>query len=955
MSNTNDLVLHLKLDTIIPDADNQRVRSAFLSENVSALSENISASTESQYSVHGSPQVVSDEHFGSCFIFDGRQDYIEIPNSEDINFATNQDFTVASWIKIAKEQPFKTNGDNDIIEKWNGSGGYPYVIRYIPDNQTICAARYDGSNNPSITTTTKLNSEQLYHIAFVKEGSKLRLYLDGREENSTDDTTQSQTQNDSPLYLARRGGSNEAYANYFAGTIAHLRIYKKALSPEEIKQDINDNLTVIAAFNLAYPLDFDLYEGDNKESIIFIENDTKGEELVFEIQNDTEQEITLPAKSGAVTQNNYHFELRFRPDTLSPKSLQQLALKPQSNWSMSSPVTQADGIVSLYFLTTNTTLSANEVVTLTLPNVSASAAGGARTTRVEFLCPEFTYQGETLTHYYREKKLSVIDHRGKKNIPLHVSFVGSNRILNDGTTTNKLTLRIVNVLKDKSIPLIPDSKGDNASKFIISFDVQEANQNKDWALGTTSQVQGIGIQGKDFRLRARHIEEWKIVKETQGQSPTWTITNQNEENVELRQEQGIELTINNIISSLPSGQINLYIRYENIPGYWDGTFICTIEKMPILYKEGNVGIGISDPGKFKLNVQGGDLNVSGTIYRGGNPLIYENYEIYLRGSAFDSPEGNNTFLKIANVAITMTNNRGLNTVILRPDGSYKKGTSHDIFADKSYWNDWANWINDQNNVANGDVVAVASWDAIRNAPRGGAAETLLTSIKAFRAFEAEKGEFPERSPYVLLFVKGRAGAMEVCQPHKGLNAHLKTTYYELLNYGNTSVVLRGMIIMWAGDVNQIPVGWALCDGQNGTPDLRDRFIVGAGSNYGVKTTGGQATVTLTEAQMPPHRHTGTAESSQHRHIIPTDSGGGGEGWGQERMIQANVYNNANNWANANSYAYTYGDPVAQWTPNSAPTGGKGEHTHNLAINQSGAGQAHNNIPPYYALAYIMKL
>ncbi|MGV2388241.1 MAG UNVERIFIED_CONTAM: hypothetical protein LVR29_07625 [Microcystis novacekii LVE1205-3] len=87
---------------------------------------------------------------------------------------------------------------------------------------------------------------------------------------------------------------------------------------------MNDDLTAITAFNLAYPLDFDLYEGDNKESIIFIENDTKGEELVFEIQNDTEQGITLPAKSGAVTQNNYHFELRFRPDTLS--------LNLYSNW-----------------------------------------------------------------------------------------------------------------------------------------------------------------------------------------------------------------------------------------------------------------------------------------------------------------------------------------------------------------------------------------------------------------------------------------------------------------------------------------------------------------------------------------------------------------------------------------------------------------------------------------------
>ena len=640
MSNTNDLVLHLKLDTIIPDADNQRVRSAFLSENVSALSENISASTENQYSVHGSPQVVSDEHFGSCFIFDGRQDYIEIPNSEDINFATNQDFTVASWIKIAKEQPFKTNGDNDIIEKWNGSGGYPYVIRYIPDNQTICAARYDGSNNPAVTTTTQLNSEQLYHIAFVKEGSKLRLYLDGREENSTDDTTQSQTQNDSPLYLARRGGSNEAYANYFAGTIAHLRIYKKALSPEEIKQDINDNLTAIAAFNLAYPLDFDLYEGDNKESIIFIENDTKGEELVFEIQNDTEQEINLPAKSGAVTQNNYHFELRFRPDTLSPKSLQQLALKTQSNWSMSSPVTQADGIVSLYFLTTNTTLSANEVVTLTLPNVSASAAGGARTTRVEFLCPEFTYQGETLTHYYREKKLSVIDHRGKKNIPLHVSFVGSNRILNDGTTTNKLTLRIVNVLKDKSIPLIPDSKGDNASKFIISFDVQEANQNKDWALGTTSQVAGISIKYKGKEI---------INSGQQGESPEWVILFNDQTAIEPSQD--IQVELSGIVSSLAAGQTNLYIRYENIPGYWDGTFICTIEKTPILYKDGKVGIGIipNSQQSEQLTVQGntaitGNLTVFPRIGIGSSdfskePLVIRATQRQESLIAFEDPNG----------------------------------------------------------------------------------------------------------------------------------------------------------------------------------------------------------------------------------------------------------------------------------------------------------------------------
>jgi microcystin-dependent protein len=244
--------------------------------------------------------------------------------------------------------------------------------------------------------------------------------------------------------------------------------------------------------------------------------------------------------------------------------------------------------------------------------------------------------------------------------------------------------------------------------------------------------------------------------------------------------------------------------------------------------------------------------------------------------------------------------------------SYQVTKNH-VYKNHDFWNYWANWINDQNNVANGDVVAVASYDAIRNAPRGEAAETLLTSINALRAFDAEKGDF--RSPYVLLFVKGRAGAMEVCQPHKGPNAHLKTTYYELLNCGNTSVVLRGMIIMWAGDVNQIPVGWALCDGQNGTPDLRDRFIVGAGNNYKQGSTGGVDTVQLTISQMPAHNH----ENEEYKYLVAKWP----LGWNAATSLD-----NRQDRIDAAS-----GQP----------------------IKTVGGNEAHENRPPYYALSYIIKL
>jgi hypothetical protein len=191
---------------------------------------------------------------------------------------------------------------------------------------------------------------------------------------------------------------------------------------------------------------------------------------------------------------------------------------------------------------------------------------------------------------------------------------------------------------------------------------------------------------------------------------------------------------------------------------------------------GSVGVGTTEPGA-KLDIRG-DLKVGGTIYIGNRPLVYEDYEIYLRGSAFESTEGNNTFVRIANVSLGMTTNRGLNTVILNPDGTFKNKATNDIYVNVALWNTWADWVN--SNAAAGDVVAVASYDALNNAPVGGTAETLLKAIGAVEAFRAVKGN--NRSPYALLFIKGRAGAMEVSQSYRGPNAQVKISYYNLLNF-----------------------------------------------------------------------------------------------------------------------------------------------------------------------------
>lgn len=206
----------------------------------------------------------------------------------------------------------------------------------------------------------------------------------------------------------------------------------------------------------------------------------------------------------------------------------------------------------------------------------------------------------------------------------------------------------------------------------------------------------------------------------------------------------------------------------------------------MVIKDGNVGIGTTNPGtKLEIN---GDLKVTGTITGtidatniatgtlnvaripnlSANKII-DVYDIYLRGSAYDSTEGNITFLKIANFDFGLTTQRGLNTIILNPGGAYRRKANHDVYGDNDNWNKWADWVN--YNAAAGDLVAVASYDALKMAPRGGSAATLLGAINGTRAFEAK-----ERVSYALFFIKGESKCIEVLQAHRGPNAHLKTGY-----------------------------------------------------------------------------------------------------------------------------------------------------------------------------------
>ena len=131
----------------------------------------------------------------------------------------------------------------------------------------------------------------------------------------------------------------------------------------------------------------------------------------------------------------------------------------------------------------------------------------------------------------------------------------------------------------------------------------------------------------------------------------------------------------------------------------------------------------------------------------------------------------------------------------------------------------------------------------------------------------------------------------------------------------------GGIIIWSGASGSIPTGWYLCNGSNGTPDLRDRFVVGAGSTYSVGNTGGSK-----DAIVVSHTHT----DSGHTHSIGIGVTGGAYGMGTAGGYQGRVI-------------------VAPEVSSKVNTDSASAN-----ISTTGASGTNANLPPYYALCYIMK-
>jgi hypothetical protein len=164
------------------------------------------------------------------------------------------------------------------------------------------------------------------------------------------------------------------------------------------------------------------------------------------------------------------------------------------------------------------------------------------------------------------------------------------------------------------------------------------------------------------------------------------------------------------------------------------------------------------------------------------------------------------------------------------------------------------------------------------------------------------------------------------------NTQIATTAF--VGASASAAIPAGTIVAWAGTAAQVPAGWAVCDGTNGTPNLQDRFIIGAGSSYAVNSAN---SLSAKDAVVPAHTHTFSATTStigNHAHNIGYTNGSSGD-------------------AGA-------GVPLADFSSTGSTnftTTNAGAHNHTVSGTTASAGVSatNANLPPYVALLFIMKL
>lgn len=612
-----DLVVHLKLDAI--EASRKSGEKATVRD---------SSGNNNRATVHGSPELAPDERFGSCLRFNRSEsnDYLELPSAGDILTAG---WTFSTWIYLDPKEVRHNH----------------LILRARADDSPCYAAVYtDGDGFLMLDSGGKeLKSEHpvAHHrwvhvaVAVLADGSAW-LWVDGRLVVEG----QLQALPESMDWTVAVGSYKDAsVGEQFSGKMAHVRLYGKALTVDEIQRQMSlDELTTLR-FSVGSPLEFQLWD-EQQDAAIYIEGGETAHGLTLVVRNkDADKRAVIFHKPDVSPlgsdrdhffRRHHHLELRFPRGTISQKASARMQadldglLDGQAKtgssgkdlWCIHYHEHKNLRSASIYLLCLEEkTLEAGDTanIEIVLPHIAADVNTKARVVPVELRPGPLAKRSDgALIVGPRMTRLNVVSQRGRKAIPLHFDIVGSDTVINDGSEPGtSLLLRITNMDQKESIRV------DKSTQFIVACEIADKSGDQEWALtDERDKVQvhllaaGKGPPKLDTLATADKHPDWAEVTSSPGtgRMVEWVIDGDHLGTNKLKPNDSVYLRIK-VQTNLSSGPTDVHLCYRNIPGYWDGSRACTIQKSPLIFHHTGkdldyVGIGTNEPAS-KLAVTDG--------------------------------------------------------------------------------------------------------------------------------------------------------------------------------------------------------------------------------------------------------------------------------------------------------------------------------------------------------------
>lgn len=554
---------------------------------------------------------------------------------------------------------------------------------------------------------------------------------------------------------------------------------------------------------------------------------------------------------------NYHFALVFRPSTIHYVSNEDIRDKFQiaigEGWTVSAPISQPDSTEVIYFSAVKDwIIRSNDSLSFLVRGLSGAAATGSRSTQVQLLFREPV--GDSSIIRVRNQYLDIVNHDGKTFAQLDFVVLGAATLVHR-SMENMLRVQMIET-NGREILVSKDTYID----FRIPFYMGDYNPDYHpaWVLGEQSKVNMIGCL-EDNETRATFTTERTGKDVILG---NWGFKNIRVRFNESRCFKSLIFRLEHVPADGPIGAARIKMTVSNLPGYWDSEFELTLEKTLLTTKH-------YDDGARNMARNYGMLN-NQVVVGADLPKGWKMHDALSSSLSITSATIKDQYDKSAKI-----------TDLLR--------------------------LHDDAKGMNGMTISVGNWQDTQD-PQDPPKEDnpLLKDGYLIRADQYNHGTRFKVDFFGNIITAGRI------KDQTGL------------------VMPVGAILAYGGSA--APEGWLLCNGQpidearfsalqkvinaKTTPDLRSRFIVGAGQGYGLSNyllgeQKGEEKHKLSVSEMPAHSH---SYSRARWDTMSWKSGGRDPFWTDEEEKK-------------------YDNPVTETT---------------------GGNEAHNNLPPYYALTYIIK-